>query len=64
MLNDIIRERFNEARKEKDTLSKEAYNAVIAKILLLEKSGKYSLPLPDDVVENAVQKQVSQLPND
>lgn len=60
MLIEVIRRKYNEARKEKDELAKEAYNAVIAKILVLEKSGKYTLPLTDDIVENAIQKQVNE----
>lgn len=60
MLIEVIRRKYNEARKEKDELAKEAYNAVIAKVLVLEKSGKYPLPLTDDVVENAIQKQVNE----
>ena len=60
MLIEIIRRKYDEARKEKDELAKEAYNAAIAKILILEKSGKYTLPLADDIVENAIQKQVNE----
>ena len=60
MLIEIIRKRYGKARKERDELAKEAYNAVIAKILVLEKSGKYTLPLTDDIVENAIQKQVNE----
>ena len=60
MLIETIRKKYGKARKERDELAKEAYNAVIAKILVLEKSGKYTLPLTDDIVENAIQKQVNE----
>lgn len=60
MLIETIRKKYDEARKERNELVKEAYNAVIAKVLVLEKSGKYSLPLTDGIVENAIQKQVNE----
>ena len=60
MLIEIIRKRYDEVRKERNELAKEAYNAIIAKVLVLEKSGKYSLPLVDDIVENAIQKQINE----
>ena len=48
-IQDQIRQKFNEARKNKDELNRKAYESVIAKIMVAEKSGKYTLPLNDDV---------------
>ena len=56
-----IRQKFNEARKNKDELNRKAYESVIAKIMVAEKSGKYTLPLNDDVVVSLIQKEVKEL---
>lgn len=60
MLSNIIRENLNNARKNGNTLAKEAFSAVLAKIETVEKSGKYPLPLTDSIVENAIIKQVNE----
>lgn len=56
-----IRQKFNEARKNKDELNRKTYESVIAKIMVAEKSGKYTLPLNDDVVVSLIQKEVKEL---
>ena len=56
-----IRQKFNEARKNKDELNRKAYESVIAKIMVAEKSGKYTLPLNDDIVVSLIQKEVKEL---
>ena len=61
MLEQIIRNKFNEARKDKNELLRKTYEGVIAKIMVAEKSGKYALPLPDDVIVSLVQKEVKEL---
>lgn len=61
MLEQIIRNKFNEARKNKNELTRKTYESVIAKIMVAEKSGKYSLPLPDDVIMSLLQKEVKEL---
>lgn len=60
-IQDQIRQKFNEARKNKDELNRKAYESVIAKIMVAEKSGKYTLPLSDDVVVSLIQKEVKEL---
>ena len=60
-IQDQIRQKFNEARKNKDELNRKAYESVIAKIMVAEKSGKYTLPLNDDVVVSLIQKEVKEL---
>lgn len=60
-IQDQIRQKFNEARKNKDELNRKAYESVIAKIMVAEKSGKYTLPLNDDIVVSLIQKEVKEL---
>lgn len=56
-----IRQKFNEARKERNELNRKTYESVIAKITIAEKSGKYELPLSDDIVVGLIQKEVKEL---
>ena len=60
-IQDQIRQKFNEARKNKDELNRKTYESVIAKIMVAEKSGKYTLPLNNDVVVSLIQKEVKEL---
>lgn len=61
MLEQTIRSKFNEARKSKNELMRKTYEGAIAKIMVAEKSGKYSLPLSDDVIVSLLQKEVKEL---
>lgn len=61
MLKDTILEKWKEAYKDKDSVLKSAYESIKAKILVEEKSGKYELPLTDDVVVNLINKEVKEL---
>jgi uncharacterized protein YqeY len=61
MLEQTIRNKFNEARKSKDELMRKTYESVIAKIMVAEKSGKYTLPLSEDVIVSLLQKEVKEL---
>lgn len=62
MLVDEIRMKFNQARKEQNSVAKSAYESVLAKITTAEKSGKYTvLPLEDNVVINLIQKEIKEL---
>jgi uncharacterized protein YqeY len=61
MLEHTIRNKFNEARKSKNELMRKLYESVIAKIMVAEKSGKYSLPLSEDVIISILQKEVKEL---
>ena len=61
MLKDLILEKWKEAFKAKDEILKSAYSMVKAKILVEEKSGKYTLPLTDDVVVAIITKEVKEL---
>lgn len=61
MLKDTIREQFNEGRKQGDRVKKSCFEAVLNKILYAEKSGKYPLPLADDIVVGLIQKEIKEL---
>ena len=61
MLKDIILEKWKEAYKNKDENLKSAYSMVKAKILVEEKSGKYELPLSDELVVSLINKEVKEL---
>lgn len=61
MLEQTIRNKFNEARKGKNELMRKTYESVIAKIMVAEKSGKYTLPLLEGVIISLLQKEVKEL---
>lgn len=61
MLKDVILEKWKEAFKAKDSVLKSAYECVKAKILVEEKSGKYTLPLTDDIIVGIITKEVKEL---
>ena len=61
MLKDIILERWKDAFKAKDETLKSAFAMVKAKILVEEKSGKYELPLTDEVIVAVITKEVKEL---
>lgn len=61
MLEQTIRNKFDEARKSKNELMRKPYESIIAKIMVAEKSGKYTLPLTDDVIISLLQKEVKEL---
>lgn len=60
-MEQTIRNKFNEARKSKNELMRKTYESAIAKIMVTEKSGKYTLPLSNDVIVSLLQKEVKEL---
>lgn len=50
-----------EARKKQDKAGELAFGNVVSKIIVAEKSGKYTLPLSDDVVVGLIQKEMKEL---
>ena len=60
-IQDQIRQRFNEARKERNELNRKTYESVIAKITITERSGKHPLPLTDNVVISLIYKELKEL---
>lgn len=61
LLKDIILEKWKECFKSRDLLGKSAFESIKAKMLLVEKSGEYELPLSDAVVENIIIKDIKEL---
>lgn len=61
MLYETLKQKHTQAMKRRDLLLKSAYGNVIAKILVAEKSGQYSLPLADEIVENLIAKEIKEL---
>lgn len=61
MLADKMRNNLMEARKERNKVKETTFGNVVAKILVAEKSGKYSIPIEDSVVEEIIQKEVKEL---
>ena len=61
MLYEVIKQKHIGAMKRKDALLKSAYGNVLAKILVAEKSGNYTLPLEDSVIESLIVKEIREL---
>jgi uncharacterized protein YqeY len=61
MLKETIKEKHIAARKLQNTLVKSAYESVLSKILMAEKSGQYQLPLSDEIVESLILKEIKEL---
>lgn len=61
MLQQIMNDRWKEAYKARDMVSKSAFEAIKAKILFEEKSGKHTLPLSDEIIQNIIIKEVKEL---
>lgn len=61
MLYEVIKEKHIAAMKARDPQLKSVYGNILAKMLVAEKSGKYTLPLEDSVVEGLIQKEVKEL---
>lgn len=61
MLQEQITLKWKELFKARDIIGKSAFESVRAKILVAEKSGKYELPLTDDIVESIIVKEVKEL---
>lgn len=60
-LYEIIKQKHTDAMKKRDPLLKSAYGNVLAKIMVAEKSGNYTLPLEDSVIESLIVKEVKEL---
>ena len=61
MLLETVKRRHIEAMKARDAILKSVYGNVLAKIAVAEKSGKYTLPLEDAVIEGLIQKEIKEL---
>ena len=61
MLYEVIKKKHTEAMKARNPQLKSVYGNVLAKIMVAEKSGKYTIPLEDSVVEGLIQKEIKEL---
>ena len=61
MLTDVIYAKWKEAWKAGNKVLRTAYEQVKTKVLNEEKSGKYSSPISDEVVQNCIQKVICEL---
>ena len=61
MLKEKIQEKHIAARKAQNALVKSAYESVLSKILVAEKSGQYQLPLEDSIIETLIVKEIREL---
>lgn len=57
MLKEVINEKWKEAFKARDTVRRTAFEYLKQRIMTAEKSGQYTLPLTDDVVQNLIIKE-------
>lgn len=56
-----MRSNLMTARKIRDKIGEKVFSNIVSKILVAEKSGKYSMPLTDEVVVSLIQKEVKEL---
>ena len=56
-LKETINEKWKEAFKARDMVARSAYEFVKQRIMIAEKSGKYELPLSDEIVSNLIVKE-------
>ena len=61
MIKEQVIEKWKEAYKNKNENLKSAFAMVKAKILVEEKSGKYELPLSDEIVVSLINKEFKEL---
>lgn len=61
MLYEVMKQKHTQAMKSRNPLLKSAYGNVLAKIMVAEKSGNYSLPLEDNVIESLIVKEIKEL---
>ena len=61
MLQEQINLKWKDFYKARDMVGKSAFESVKSKILVAEKSGNYTLPLADSIVEGIIVKEVKEL---
>ena len=61
MLYETIKQKHTDAMKKRNPLLKSAYGNVLAKIVVAEKSGNYTFPLEDSVIESLIVKEIKEL---
>lgn len=61
MLYEEIKQKHIWAMKARDDILKSVYGNVLTKIAAAEKSGKYLLPLTDEIIISLIQKEIKEL---
>ena len=61
MLKEQLQKDKLQAMKNKESAKVSAITAVMTKIIVAEKSGNYELPLSDEIIQNAIQKEIKEL---
>lgn len=61
MLQEQINLKWKELFKARDAVGKSAFECLKAKLTVVEKSGKYGLPLVDNIVEEIIIKEIKEL---
>lgn len=59
-MEQTIRNKFIEARKNKDAVMKQLYESLTAKIITAQKSGQYTLPLDNSVILSIIKKEMKE----
>ncbi len=60
MLKDVINEKWKEAFKARDMEKRTAYEMIKQRILVMEKSGQFELPLTDEQITNLIIKEIKE----
>jgi uncharacterized protein YqeY len=60
MMKELINEKWKEAFKARDMEKRTAYEMIKQKILVVEKSGQYELPLTDEQITNLIIKEIKE----
>ena len=61
MLKEQLQKDKLNAMKNKESAKVSAITAVMTKIIVAEKSGNYELPLSDEIIQTAIQKEIKEL---
>lgn len=61
MLKEQLQKDKLNAMKNKESAKVSAITAVMTKVIVAEKSGNYELPLSDEIIQNAIQKEIKEL---
>ena len=61
MTVEFVREQLMSARKSRNKMLESVYGNLLNKVMVAEKSGRYSLPLSEDVVNEMANREVKEL---
>ena len=61
MTVEFVREQLMSARKSRNKVFESVYGNLLNKVMVAEKSGRYSLPLSEDVVNEMATREVKEM---